>query len=402
MGNKMNVLLLGNGFDLHHDLPTTYNNFINTVNFLKDNYDETKMTSIGKVFNDERLSGMDDGIKHSYAKYYTIYSIFPLDAAYIKQLIDYAKSNAWFTYLSKISEKIDTWIDFEKEIGHVINAFEHFFKKNIRKELNFDGFDYSEQSIISIFSFFYSVVEDGMCINGRTKRPEVKDEYLTYYTLSQSPFINKKKIIDKIYKQLVELSEMLKLYLKCFVENVLDKIAMSDLADIRNIFLNASHIFTLNYTNTFEKLYHTNDKKEVYHIHGNVCDNIVLGLNSNTCDELDELNTDFICFKKYYQRVYYKTDMKYLSAIKYTGVFDKRIETKLSVIGHSLDITDQEIIMTLFEYATEITVYCHNESAIGDYIRNLISIYGKREFDKLRLDKDLTFKLLNDEIQADK
>ena len=30
----MNVLLLGNGFDLNHMFPTSYINFLNTVNFL--------------------------------------------------------------------------------------------------------------------------------------------------------------------------------------------------------------------------------------------------------------------------------------------------------------------------------------------------------------------------------
>ena len=118
----MNVLLLGNGFDLYHDLPTKYINFINTVNFLKNNYNESEITTIGKVFNNKDLCDMDDGIKKFYERYYTAVSNFPLDVECIKTILQYANNNIWFTYLSKISERIDTWIDFEKEIENVVNA----------------------------------------------------------------------------------------------------------------------------------------------------------------------------------------------------------------------------------------------------------------------------------------
>lgn len=297
-----------------------------------------------------------------------------------------------------ISEKIDTWIDFEKEIGCVIDTFQHFFCLNDGRHISFEGLNDFEYSIMSIFNFFYYEVNDGLSVNGGIKRYAINDEFLAYYNLSSTPSIDKKKIISCIYKQLVELSGMLKEYLRCFVENILDKILESKLIKAFNIFSNANHIFTLNYTNTFEKFYLGDTNKKVYHIHGNVKDDIVLGVNSNKNDEKNELNTDFICFKKYYQRVYYKTDSDYLSAIRFSGVFDKRFENKLSVVGHSLDVTDQEIITTLFDNATKITIYCHNREAIGDYIKNLISIYGKSEFDKLRISKNLSFLLLDEDV----
>lgn len=389
----MNILLLGNGFDLYHNLPTKYINFINTVNFLKDNFDENEMNTIGKVFNDERLYSVDYGIKNSYEKYYSIYSRFPLDTNSIKQLVEYAKNNTWFTYLSRIAEKIDTWIDFEKEIGSVVEAFEKFFEKNTRKEIYFTHLSHNDSEIIRMFKFFYSEFRDEG-LGG--KNYEVNDEFLVCLTLSNAPVINKKKIIDTLYNQLEYLSHMLKLYLQCFVENVLDKISESGLYNTHNIFSNATHIFTLNYTNTFEKLYWGDGKKKICHLHGIVGDDIVLGVNSDEFDELEKLNTDFICFKKYYQRVYYKTDLKYLSTVKTINNIDKRIDHQLTVMGHSLDITDKEIITTLFEYASKITIFCHDRKVIGDYIKNLISIYGKKGFDDLRISKDLTFSLLEE------
>ena len=86
----MDILLLGNGFDLYHKLPTKYINFLNTVKFLQENFNETDMQTIGKVFNDERLYGIDSGIKECYEKYYTTYSNFPLNIEDTKKLIELA------------------------------------------------------------------------------------------------------------------------------------------------------------------------------------------------------------------------------------------------------------------------------------------------------------------------
>ena len=64
-------------------------------------------------------------------------------------------------------------------------------------------------------------------------------------------------------------------------------------------------VFSFNYTNTIETLYASEEK--VYHIHGNINDNIVLGVNPDKHDEIENIDTLFIQFKKYFQRVFYKT-----------------------------------------------------------------------------------------------
>lgn len=374
----MEVLLLGNGFDIYHDLPTKYSCFINTVNFLKDNFIENEMNTVGKVFNNKLLYEVDALIKNSYARYYMVYSNFPLNINAVKKLINGAKTNAWFKYLSKIAEKIQTWIDFEKEISTVINTFELFFSNNTKKDIRFDKLSYSEKSIVLAFDFFYDELENTAVVNAPKKIYQIRDEYLSCHNLSNILYIDKHKIINCLYLQLVELSNMLKLYLKCFVEDVLDKVSSQALNNVPQVFSNANHVFTLNYTNTFERFYDKNSKKKVYHVHGNVEGDIVLGLNSNKFDELEELNTDFICFKKYYQRVYYKTDLEYLEAIYDNGIFDDRVKTNLSVFGHSLDVTDREIITALFERVQKITIYCHTREVAGDYIKNWFLYLAKK------------------------
>ena len=46
----MNLLLLGNGFDIYHKIPTKYENFLHTIEFLKKSYN-SDMKTIGDVFS---------------------------------------------------------------------------------------------------------------------------------------------------------------------------------------------------------------------------------------------------------------------------------------------------------------------------------------------------------------
>ena len=64
---------------------------------------------------------------------------------------------------------------------------------------------------------------------------------------------------------------------------------------------------------------------------------------------------------------------------------------ELYTIGHSLDITDEDIIRQLFDLANKITVFYHSETSAQNLIRNLVRIYGKNEFDNLRESKELRF-----------
>ncbi len=85
----MNIFLLGNGFDLKYNLPTSYSNFIHTVNFLKDNYNSS-VDTIGQVFGNEALQVQDSAIKVSYEKYKCVYDAIPLSQEVMLDLVDKA------------------------------------------------------------------------------------------------------------------------------------------------------------------------------------------------------------------------------------------------------------------------------------------------------------------------
>lgn len=392
----MDILLLGNGFDLYHKLPTKYINFLNTVKFLQENFNETDMSTIGKVFNDERLCGIDNGIKECYEKYYTTYSNFPLNIEATKKLIELADKNVWFKYLSQLINKDITWIDFEKEIEKVVRAFEHYLENEYIEQLTFSNLVTHEANIMRIFNFFYYIVEEDFVGDTKMHRLELNEQFMVQNPLNKKSYLSKDKVISFLYNQLIELAEMLKLYLRNFVDVVVEKLKSINMIDEYIDLSQVRDVVTLNYTHTFESIYCKEIKRNIYHIHGDVDFNIVLGINSNENDNLETVNTDFLRFKKYYQRVFYKTDIEYLMALKYNDIFDSRNTNNLVVFGHSLDSTDKDIIMDLFMYSKKITIYCYNEKAMSDNIINLVNIYGREGFDILRSEKEMTFIVLDE------
>ena len=150
----MRLLLLGNGFDLYHKLPTKYENFLHTVEFLIDNYTNS-INTVGKVFGDNRLSSKDKLISEAYALYKEGFDSQNLDEDAMNDLIDKAKGNIWFLYLSKTLNRDLGWIDFEKEIQIVLDVFKCFLEKGNRVfHLDTNEWGAEQKYILKHFNFF--------------------------------------------------------------------------------------------------------------------------------------------------------------------------------------------------------------------------------------------------------
>lgn len=51
----------------------------------------------------------------------------------------------------------------------------------------------------------------------------------------------------------------------------------------------------------------------------------------------------------------------------------------IRIFGHSLDITDKDILYDYLESdATDVTIYCKDEATEGEYIANVIKIIGEK------------------------
>ena len=364
----MEILVLGNGFDLYHHLPTKYENVLHTIGFLQRHKDEHFKT-IGDVLGDETLCESDRYLSSCYEKHKKVYDSYELDTDIINDIICLANENIWFSYFLIAYNKDLGWIDFETKIAEVIETFRKFFENDsIVFTLHGNNLDAKDSFILKQFDFFYRTTN----VSSRSGKfyveyqKKICNSYLTADPFgSDNYIIDKDKIINFMYEHLKKLIKMIRLYLECFVETVTNtKESFEQIPFLLDTSIDM--LFTFNYTNTFQKIYNT--ATEQRHIHGNIHnDNIILGISSDKYDEIEDMNTDFICFKKYYQRLIYDTEINENDDIFHCLIFKEKSETiRLTIIGHSLDASDKDTLFPLFEVANEINIYYHNEAAKAD------------------------------------
>ena len=439
----MNIFLLGNGFDLHYLLPTRYADFLNTIDYLCKHQSDP-INTVGDVFRELSKDEKNTLICESYDKYGSCYDSTILTDDEITGLVSVAEKNKWFRYFVERKIKGDRWIDFEKEIKRVLSLMETIFKyayssADPEAERSITPIPIQLQSDIRALLIVFKLGDFGTIIFDKEAKdpfnrffvPEKSkdkiefesirthfhlrfpsgeqevfyfrnDLHITYPEIPQIISLNQNMIVNELLSSLQELSRLLASYLNLFIERPLKLFAEKGIVELDGIFKLEAIVVSLNYTNTFEALYYDSDAtwitriingialSGVSHIHGKTYSSIVLGIDSDAKDELNELDTKFLGFKKYYQRVIYKTDSGYLSILQKTrGRQD--IEYDLFVFGHSLDETDREIIMELFDLANTITIFYLDQNELENYVRRLVSIYGKTEFDRIRISKELTF-----------
>lgn len=91
-------------------------------------------------------------------------------------------------------------------------------------------------------------------------------------------------------------------------------------------------------------------------------------------------NIEFIQFKKFFQRIYKGTGCLYKDWIMECFENSFIDELNLYFIGHSLDVTDKDILSELILCdGAKTTIYYHNQDALGRMIANLVKVIGEDE-----------------------
>lgn len=268
----------------------------------------------------------------------------------------FIKENTLLQYfLKKYNDKSigDKWIDIETELSKIVMLAE-----NIIKTLN-NGQKYlvNKEQLEPYF--------DTLCI------------LFNIGTESTSIPLEKEilqKNISRLEKELDNFICLLENYL-IYEENKVTSHSknFSILKDIYDIAQSITHLLSFNYTDTFRQLYDTALNDNVDFIHGKLKEhNLVLGIGE-TLDETEE-NNIILCirFKKYFQRIFKQTGAKY---------DDWSIET-VYIYGHSLDVTDKEILQPIIEKAQKVIIFYYDKSAYDQQIINLVKILGKQKFIK--------------------
>lgn len=405
----MNLLIIGNGFDLAHGLPTSYTDFLKFVNEANDYYnnfypkykDVTKKDKEGKEFFDYfiELNKNDD-------------------FEYITELCKLSSTNLWFKYFNNISNKTNTWIDFEKEIARFVRILDSL-KEEKDFAMTYNRVDFHVPAVLQ--SFFKIVDLEKTIYKGQYSNNEV------FFTLSLYNYFS---LANKLSTDLNGLTRCLEIYLSKYINNLDKGLRIPEILALRN---DIDYVLSFNYTNTFERFY-GRPNVEYDYIHGkaNIENTIetcqlVLGIDEYLDEEERNKNIDFIQYKKYFQRIYKKTGCKYKDWLKKidthnrtNGFYTGMKELNIHIIGHSLDITDKDILNELIMFdkqnkqdkqkglrnvivPVKVIIYDHNKKANASHIANLVRVITQEELIKGVYGKDgkdpkIVFKHQNESI----
>lgn len=347
----MNILVIGNGFDLAHGLKTTYKDFLNFCN---------KDTELDTIINGE----------NEYSKC--------------------RKTNLWLKhFITKQNELGETWIDLENEIYNVISYIEFetpFYNENLWP-MTLHMNNLPNMFLFKNISEYLSKANNILDVEHLGYKM-----YIDYYNNLLVYIPNKSGLIKFLYDQLREFTQLFEKYLR---EEVLNNLAMSNFQlNLRNQDdKTRMTVLSFNYTDTCERLYEFQPPlhshiKSVY-VHGKVNSNInfcnlVLGTRSfenKSNNKFSLLSAEYNMFKKHNQRHKYNTIGAYqnfLDTLNNPKVCDSPV---FHVIGHSLDETDHKILKHVFlaNKKAKIKIYYHNEEAQERLINNITEILGEED-----------------------
>ena len=120
----MNILIVGNGFDLAHQLDTSYVDFLQVIEIL-DNTKNLDITLDPHKFLDEFKHKKNEKIVRSYVSKKLTNE--PLGV--LQSFLNLKRRNFWVMYfcslLDELGRRKTTWIDFEAQMKDVIMSIEN-------------------------------------------------------------------------------------------------------------------------------------------------------------------------------------------------------------------------------------------------------------------------------------
>lgn len=323
----MEILIIGNGFDLAHGLKTSYKDFL----------EYCSKTILPDIIHNESL----------YEKY--------------------CKYNFWMEYF--ISKQMgDTWIDLETEIYNVICEI---FKKHTSFPATMKFDNYHIQYIDSNNIAMYYQYNGPPVACGTEAIVKFLYDQLRSFTKAFEKYL--------VNEVLLNLNEKSKFQLSLQSAGV-----QQHNQDVRVLSFN----YTDTCERLYEQKFNTYCQlkiKPVY-VHGKAKNNsdcdLVLGTHSFDRDNNDkDLLVDLNVFQKHNQRHRYGTIEAYQDFLREL-TDPKRIFTPVfHIIGHSLDKTDHKILKHVLQARKNavIKIYYHNEEAQEKLINNITEIIGEEE-----------------------
>lgn len=429
---KMNILIVGNGFDLSHYLPTKYDHFMIAMGAI-ENWDASK----GDMSFDDLFGALYEKEDYFFGYTKAMYKTdeIKISVDQIKDLKKQLEDNVWYQYFSDHVKEMKTWIDFETKIEEALEIVCDFMDE-------IEIYSNKNNSLEKIISFLeggnakdYFLSQKSIRVLGLLKILDVEYKNLgidfsseivgfdgdwshSFSSLAES-FLAKYKGYDDflyknvtkfLYKALLNFSSIFCDYLKILdgLNTINNKLYVPVLETI-------NRVYSFNYTSTFLKIYRSDVQS--YFLHGKISDQnkIVLGVSDLNNQILRKF--DLWGFTKYHQKLLLNTDYNFLEeflleskdiqlevdltqnfwlnrttngsgSVRYIRqkvervLQERSLDINFYIWGHSLDYSDNAYVKELFSFnepydqGVKIVVYYY-EGAQFDLLANLIYILKK-------------------------
>lgn len=346
------VLLIGNGFDIAHGLPTQYKEFMEFVREFNIMYDINEGDSSFLIRSENYMNFLIRLFREN-------------DRNKVKIIKEFRKctvDNIWIRHFWNVMhDRGEDWVDFEKEISRVVRKIEKLY----REQPDVNGVLES----LGGFEEFRLDLEQRIIEQESRGIKEIKYEDIG---------------IEHYMKKLDELIRAFEIYLTFYVSDIYINKPHPDIAAL-DLGENDS-IISFNYTDTYNSVYVNNKVEDVHFIHGradisNTIDtnNMVIGIDEYLTEEEEKAdeNLKYLGFRKYFQRIVKSTDASYKNIFKN---LDKDDTIELYIFGHSLDVTDRDILKeTIMNPNVKVTVFSKDKKAQKGQVNNLVKVLSSKD-----------------------
>lgn len=379
----MNMLIIGNGFDIAHDRPTRYEDFLRFLEAIqrtRDAFEEKQQfvqwlgeqgfakpvkEYVLSAYESRKLNGMADANNENLL---------------IQEMYNCLDKNVWYPYFRWIQvndlARGKNWVDFESEIRVVIEFFDHQIS---------DLYDCLPPAL-GVFpdctrkiEFFWSQLD---FTDYNLKNHKSPSYHNTYFDL-----------IEKTYQDLEKLIRCLEIYLDDCVAKIPITRYSQDIKELK-----CDSVLSFNYTAIPTDLYSL-PENTTHYIHGHALaerpaadNNMVLGINEYWDDSEKDFRTNFNMFKKFVQRIVKRTGIGYKKTLKimlsdyedskqYAKRFGESAHqyfNNIYIFGHSLDTTDGDILREIIRTDGVVTtIFYRSKQQQANQIANLSKVLGQ-------------------------
>jgi hypothetical protein len=417
------IILIGNGFDLAHGLPTKYSNFIdnhweNILNKLKD-------LDINEVFEDEIIKLKNPSKNYDANNYHSLKEEIKKKNKENEELdnVRYGRINTQpikIEYLNKFfdilnNNRFKNWVDIEEEYYSELIKI-----KNNEEQSTFNHIDELNHDFEAIknllIKYLKNIDEQNKNQINKTLKIQNRIGNKIYFPIIPEDLNAEglNHIVDIVNNEIDSYKDDPKNYEERFVVDINHILKNTNVPNrnpvIKNMLLSNNAInnfnlipdntliLTFNYTST-HYFYDNPNQFDVYSkkiftkvkdikIHGSVNKNdknpVIFGYG-------DELDDEYISIEKLKNNNF----LENIKSIKYseTANYKKTLEFlesdlyQIFIMGHSCGTSDRTLLNTLFEHknCTSIKIFYHDKGNDGDNFSDLVRNISRNFNDKIKM-----------------